>query len=496
MGGWPTTAFLTPSGKIITGRTYIPPQQMKTLLAQVSDYYKRNKEKIETEIKGLEKKETQKIRPVQPVQADFQSVIDNVVLMILENFDQTYGGFGSAPKFPNSDAVSFALLESRLQNQKVLLDIVIKTLTKMQEGEIYDKVEGGFFRYSTTRDWSVPHYEKMCEDNAQLLVNYLQAFQVTRNDAFKTTAQQVLNYVDNNLGDRDNGGFYGSQDADEEYYKLSLPEREKRAKPKMDKTLYTNYNAMMISTYLLASVVLEERRYGNFAIKTVNLLLEKCFDNKEGMCHFIPNNDAPTLLADQAHMIRALIDTYHWTADKRFLGYAESIATSMLQNLWNDKYSFVDRSFNRSELGMLRTSHSPFDENARAANDFLRLSYLTGNETYREKALTILKRFFPIYENFEVIASSYAIAVETYLHAVQVHIVGSREKALTQEYLHEAIKAYNPLKTIEVVNPETDIERLKTLKYPLSEEVRAYVCAEGKCNLAKTPEDISKLLSK
>jgi uncharacterized protein YyaL (SSP411 family) len=416
--------------------------------------------------------------------------------MILGNFDQTYGGFGSAPKFPNSDALFFALLESRLQNQKALLDIVIKTLLKMQEGGICDKVEGGFFRYSTTRDWSVPHYEKMCEDNAKLLVNYLQAFQVTRNDTFKATAQQVLNYIDNNLSDRENGGFYSSQDADEEYYKLSLTEREKRAKPKVDKTVYTNYNAMMVSAYLLASVVLDERTYGNFAIKTVNLLMERCFDNKQGMCHFIPHSEAHMFLADQVYMIKALIDAYHWTSDKRFLGYAESIATSMLRNLWSDKDDFLDRSAKKSDLGILKTSHSPFDENTAVADEFLRLSYLTGNETYREKALKILKRLFPVYENFDVIASSYALAVETYLHGVQVHIVGSRRNASTQEYVHEAIKAYNPLKTIEVLDPETDIERLKTLKYPPGEEVTAYVCSEERCDLAKNTQDLARLISK
>src|SRR3990170_3279561 len=91
MGGWPTTAFLTPSGKIITGGTYIPLQQMKSLIIQVSDYYKRNKRKIEAEDKESEKKETQMTHLAQPVQEDFHSVLDNVILAILENFDQTYG---------------------------------------------------------------------------------------------------------------------------------------------------------------------------------------------------------------------------------------------------------------------------------------------------------------------------------------------------------------------------------------------------------------------
>src|SRR3990170_7405033 len=497
MGGWPTTAFLTPNGKIITGGTYIPPQQMKKLIRQVLDYYKKNKQRIEAEAEESERKQTEATFHAQSIaEEDFQSVIDNIAHVVSESFDQTHGGFGFAPKFPQSEALAFALLEYRLKNHKALLDIVTKTLTHMQEGGIFDKVEGGFFRYSTTRDWSIPHYEKMCEDNAKLLANYLQAYQATGEDAFKATAQKTLNYIDKNLSDRANGGFYNSQDADEEYYKLSHIERQRKSKPRVDQTLYTNYNALMISSYLLASVVLKNPAYEGLAVKTATLFFEKGFKTQEGMCHFIYDGEPhlSTLLTDQVHMLKALVDIYQSTQERTFLHNAEAIADLALENLWGDKDGFLDRPAKTEELGMLKNPYSPFDENAVAADALLRLYYLTGNETYWEKAETTLRRLFTLYQNFELLASSYTLAVEVYLHPVQVQIVGSRKDSLTRQFVQQTLGVYNPLRTVEVLDPDVDRRRLNTLKYPIGERTTAYVCAGGKCTLAENAADLVKLV--
>lgn len=367
----------------------------------------------------------------------------------------------------------------------------------MQEGGIHDKMEGGFFRYSTTRDWSIPHYEKMCEDNAKLLVNYVQAYQVNGEEAFKETAQNILNYIDNNLCDRANGGFYGSQDADEEYYKLSRIERQSKPKPRVDKTLYTNYNAMMISSYLSASVVSENPAYGRFAVKTANLLLEKGFKPQEGMCHFITDGKPhlTTFLTDQVHMLKALIDVYQWTQERTFLHKAESIAGLMLGNLWSDRYGFLDRPTKPEDLGMLKDTYSPFDENAVVADAFLRLYHLTGKETYREKSTAILRRLLTLYRDLHLLASSYALAVELHLNPVQVQIVGSRKDSLTQQFVQQTLGVYNPLRTVEVLDPATDLQRLNILKYPISERTTTYVCANGRCTLAENATNLAKLVS-
>jgi uncharacterized protein YyaL (SSP411 family) len=495
MGGWPTTAFLTPEGEVLTGATYVPPQQMKPWLQRISRFYKENKNKIKAKMEKLEKEEIRAPSVESGLDRDFfQSVIDGLTLEIASNFDSLHGGFGDAPKFPHGEALALALLEYQVQGHKALLNVVTKTLQKMSAGGIYDKEEGGFFRYSTTRDWSVPHYEKMCEDNAKLLVNYLEAYQVTGEGVFKETAQGILAYVDANLSDQDNGGFYGSQDADEEYYKLKLLERRKRISPRIDTTLYTNWNAMMTSAYLSASVVLKNLSYRKFALRTVDLLLENSFSPRRGMYHyyFEGKRYLPGLLTDQASMIRCLTDAYQSTQDRKFLKYAESIARFTLNNLWNGAGGFYDRPKKAEALGALKTLNRPLDENSAAADAFLRLHYLTGKKKYLETAKRTLEHFGSTYQRYGIIAATYGLAAELYLRPVQIHIVGPKKDPVTRVFLDESFKVYNPLKVIEVLDPAEDAERLTNLKYPVTKTPVAYVCFEGTCTSVEDPGEIAK----
>ncbi len=491
MGGWPSTAFLTPDGEILTGGTYIPPQQMKALLNQVSRLYKENKGNIKSRVKELER-ETPPAYGLDRVV--FQSIVDGLTLEIASRFDPMHGGFGGAPKFPHSGALRLALLEHQIQGHKAALNIVKKTLMEMRAGGIYDRHEGGFFRYSTTRDWSIPHYEKMCEDNATLLTNYLEAYQVTGEETFRETANGILAYVNNNLSDQEKGGFYGSQDADEEYYKLNLQERQKRTAPRIDLTLFTNWNGMMASAYLLASEILEEPSYRDFALRTVNLLLETSFNPKKGMSHYLLNGRSYLhgLLTDQVYMIKCLVDSYQLTSERKFLDHAETLADYMLHKLWNKAGGFNDKPEETGAFGALKTLDKPLDDNSVAADAFLRLHHLTGKKKYLETARKTLEYFAPNYQRYGIMAAIYGLAVEYYLHPMQVHIVGARNDPLTRRFRRESLQAYNPMKVVEVIDPVADAERLRQLGYPVAEKPTAYICFEGTCNSVENPEEVAK----
>lgn len=497
MGGWPTTAFLTPEGEVISGATYIPPKEMKQLLLEIEDFYKKNKDKFKARLEEL-KSETLKPPSMKYGLEEefFHSVIDNLILEITSNFDSAHGGFGTAPKFPHSDVLGLALLEYKIRGHMALLNIVTKTLQKMSAGGIYDQEEGGFFRYSTTMDWSLPHFEKMCEDNAKLLTNYLEAYQVTGEAKFKETAQKILRYIETYLSDHKDGGFYGSQDADEEYYKLSLRERRKRTPPKVDKTLYTNYNALMATARLLASVVLENPNNQNFALRTIDVLLEHSFSSRKGMYHYYSDGKRhlPGLLTDQAHMMKCLINAYEATADRKFLNCAENIAQFTLTNLWDNEGGFYDRPKSEA-LGALQERVKSLDENSVAADAFLRLHSLTGRDNYREVAKKTLNYFASTYQRQGIMAAGYGLALELYLLPVQVHIVGSRTDPLTRKFQTESLRAYNPLKTIEVLDPEVDTARLASLRYPVSEVPRAYVCFKGTCTLVEDSREVASKIA-
>src|SRR5713226_5554823 len=302
MGGWPTTAFLDNEGRIITGGTYIPPQQLREVLRSVLDFYGTNKSRIGS-----------KLQPTRIPQAKNEALSDSITkdiaTSIAVNFDIDYGGFGMEPKFPHTDALDLAMSRYRYHGEKEMLTVVNKTLEKMGRGGMYDQVEGGFFRYSTTRDWSIPHFEKMAEDNAKLLGVYLRAFRLTGNGSFKEVAEGIVGYVQAKLSDQENGGFYGSQDADEEYYKLDRQGRANAKAPSVDATFYTNYNAQFVSSYLLASVALERRDLASFGLKTLDRIMEKT-QKDVGVPHYwgTEASELKGLLADHASLLHALLD--------------------------------------------------------------------------------------------------------------------------------------------------------------------------------------------
>jgi uncharacterized protein YyaL (SSP411 family) len=485
---------LTPDGEVLTGGTYIPPQQMAALLEQVSLLYQKNKGSLKSRINKLEK-EVQKPSTAYVLDREgFQSVIDGLTFGIASRFDSLYGGFGDAPKFPHSGALRLVLLQHHLQGHKAALNIMKKTLTAMGSGGIYDIVEGGFFRYSTTRDWSVPHYEKMCEDNAKLLVNYLEAYQVTGEKHFRDISKGILAYVNAKLMDQENGGFFGSQDADEVYYKLSLAERQNRIPPRIDRTLFVNWNAMMVSAYLLASVVLEEPSYQEFALRTVERLLEEAFSFNKGMKHFIIGGESHLsgLIADQVYMSQCLIDSYQMTSDRRFLEKAESLAEFMLDSLWDNNGGFYDKPKENGAFGALRLLDKPLDENSVAAEALLRLYHLTGKQKYLQAAEKTLKHFASTYQKYGIMAADYGVAVELFLHPMQVHIVGSRKDEMTSNLRIESLKAYNPLKVVETLDPVLDADRLTALGYPVADVPMAYVCFEGKCVSVENTKELAE----
>jgi len=246
MGGWPTTAFLTSEGEAISGSTYVPPEQMLELLPKVWTYFQGNKDEVDSKVAELRKKRAAALSD-QPTSEITSEVYDTVLRAVGDHYDPMYGGFGDAPKFPHSDAIDLLLYAHRRNRDPDLLHMARKTLEFMSAGGVFDKEWGGFFRYTTNRDWSVPHYEKMLEDNANLLHNLLTLCRITGDQAHAESATRVIDYLEAKLRDPEHGFFYGSQDADEEFYKLTAAEREKLPEPYIDHTFYTSWNALAAS---------------------------------------------------------------------------------------------------------------------------------------------------------------------------------------------------------------------------------------------------------
>ncbi len=478
LGGWPTTAFLDGDGRIITGGTYIPPQQLREVLRSVLDFYSTNKDKIRSKLQASHV-------PAPREEPLSDKISRDIATTIAVNFDIDYGGFGFEPKFPHAEALDYALLRYRYYNEKEMLTLVAKTLDRMGSGGIYDQVEHGFFRYSTTRDWSVPHFEKMAEDNAKLLTVYLHAFQHTGKAFYKDKAEGIVKYIQSNLSDLENGAFFGSQDADEKYYKLDLAGRLRETSPSVDKTLYTNYNALLISSFLLASTVLERQDIGRFALKTLEHILD--LGKQDGLpFHYWRKETGPLLkglLTDYAALLISLLDAYEYSAKTEYLHEATRTADDCIKTLNDDAAGgFFDIPPSDSHLGELKNRDKPIDENSLAAIGLLRLSWLTQQSRYSDVAAKTLRLFNQDYERYGLSGAVYALALDLHINGpIGITIIASQKSKEFASYKSKALSIYSTRRYLLYIDPVQDSEQIANLGYDAKSAPVAYVCVGKTC---------------
>lgn len=410
MGGFPSTVFLNPEGYIIAGETYVPPERFKLMLETVKSAYKGRKDEINKSI--LEADEKTKNEQVINKATINEEVIKEILLSVEDNFDRFYGGFGTQPKFPHPEVLDLLFVQYKKTKNKKYLDMALKTLDGMHEG-IYDNVDFGFFRYSVTPDWKVPHYEKMLETNAGLLRNYAVAYSITKEQKYKKIVEETIGYINKFLSDQKNGGFYGSQDADEEFYLSKSEERKNKKQPYVDRTIYVDWNAMMVSSYLKAGIILNDENTVNFAIKTAEFILGKCYEKNKGLFHYFDSNSKINgLLSDNIYFLKCLIDVDSAKKDKKYLDKVQEIASFILKKFYDEKNGgFFDRTLKDDDFGTLRYRDRQFLENSLCATVFLRLYFLTKEEMYKQVAENTLLYFANNYLNFGYFAAMYAVAV-------------------------------------------------------------------------------------
>ncbi len=227
-GGWPLTAFLTPDGKPFYGGTYFPPTEgygrpsFKRVLLSIARAYREKHGEVLEQAQMVESAiaRAESFSGSEKVSA---TVIDAILESARKMFDEVNGGFGSAPKFPHPAALDLVMeqyVRTRTRgtddstDDEDLRTIFVHTLEKMARGGVYDQLAGGFHRYSVDERWIVPHFEKMCYDNSELLKNYVHAYQATGDEFFAGVARDIIRWMEEWLSDRAHGGFYASQDAD------------------------------------------------------------------------------------------------------------------------------------------------------------------------------------------------------------------------------------------------------------------------------------------
>ncbi len=212
-GGWPMTVFLSPDGKPFYGGTYFPKDNFLKLLTAIDEVYRNKPDDVAKNAKQMMQsiEESAKLKPGKDIPSVEQ--LNTAVQTLARAFDQEHGGFGSAPKFPSTFNIELMLRAYMTGGSDAARTIIKTSLDAMCAGGMYDHVGGGFARYSTDRQWLVPHFEKMLYDQALLAQTYLHAIVVLREPQWRHIIQDTIEYVLTTLTHPE-GGFYSAEDAD------------------------------------------------------------------------------------------------------------------------------------------------------------------------------------------------------------------------------------------------------------------------------------------
>ena len=527
MGGWPTVAFLTPTGEIMTGATYVPARQFADLARAVHDVWQRKATDIRHELQAVRERQAGEHAAAAPVGEVTPALVATTLAPLYQVYDPQFGGFGEGMKFPRTDALDALLAQAESRpDQSLPRDILAHTLAAMRDGGLWDPVEGGFFRYATRRDWTVPHYEKMLEDNAQLIRVFAEAADVLDRPDFAETAAQASRYLDVTLWQTaaDGSGLYGgSQDADEEYYALPTSEqRQARPAPYVDPMTYTDWNAQAARGLVaLGSAATDDRAIARATAIVQTLLARR--DAHGLFAHDAGPQAATNLLGDQVSMLEALLALARETGSREWIGEAVAVARALDERfaspgspLLGDLAAAPASSGATNAAGApegeparpdelrgpagapLDRRETPPAENARVAVAFARLARLTREPALAERARQIAAGLAPLVDkvgDFTGPIASAAIAVLD--EPWHVSVVGARQERDVRALYRAAARLPRPSLTIELLDPATDGDLIAAqgLAHPDGGSgPRAYLCVGTSCSAPVTsPAELARL---
>lgn len=339
-GGWPLTILMTPQQKPFWAGTYLPRHShggqpgLTELLTGVAELW--SHERGQLLHAGEEITAHIARQAASGGKSPCKELLQRAAEAFSRSFDEQYGGFGSAPKFPTPHNLLFLLEYSRLERDADVLRMVEKTLVQMARGGLFDQIGGGFSRYSTDRAWLAPHFEKMLYDNALLSYVYLEAGVRTKNGFFSTVARRTLDYVLRELTGPE-GEFYCGQDADSDgvegkYYLFSPHELQELLGPEAGERFCRWYGVTEAGNFEGKSIpnLLSNRDYGREP-EGLDFLRQKVYAYRLRRTRL--HLDDKVLTSWNALMIAALAKAHRVLGDERYLHTAERAAAFLQRNM-------------------------------------------------------------------------------------------------------------------------------------------------------------------
>lgn len=462
-GGWPNSVFLTPDLKPFYAGTYFPPTDMPgrpgfpTILDAVHEaWVTREDEVIESanQISETIAMATSRVFTALTAKPLSRSLITGALDYLQTNYSHAYGGFGTAPKFPNPANLELLLSEYERASDASLLKMVTHTLDMMAYGGMYDQIGGGFHRYSVDAKWLVPHFEKMLYDNAQLAKVYLRAYQLTHEPRYRRVAEEIFSFVFREMTAPE-GGFYSALDAETDaeegkYYVwtadevqkvlskketerfakvygvdkganfegknvLYVPEgvaaedelksvaaarekllmaRAKREYPLLDTKIIVNWNGLMIDALAYGYEVLGEERYLAAAAKAAMFILDTLRKPDGELWHTytagVTKQDA--YLDDYAFFVKGLIALHRATGEAQWFNAAKTLTDTMIQLFSDDKNGGFYYTKADAKHLIVRTK-KPFDSAIPSGNAVAVENLLAFGADYQNDAERTLRTF-------------------------------------------------------------------------------------------------------
>lgn len=479
-GGWPTSIFMTPEQFPFFAGTYFPPRSQHgmigfyDLIVQITEKWEHSREELLHSAKSFAehlKVEEAQCKTVTP------SVIEQAVTLFSKTFDEEFGGFGLAPKFPSPHNLLFLMYYSKLHHDKKALDMVKTTLNQMRRGGLFDQIGFGFSRYSTDRLFLVPHFEKMLYDNALLILAYSAAYALTNDPLYLDTAQKTAFYLIREMKSPE-GAFFSAQDADSsgiegKYYLFRydeitnlLGERTGKAfnryysitpqgnfegenipnllnTPKMehqfdsylpllyeyrrnrmdlylDDKILTSWNALTICAFSLLYRVSRDPHYLSAAKNTESFIQSNLWEHHTLFSGYRKGiRLGPGFLDDYAFYAAALISLYKATLEKKYLDLAERICLTAKERFYDKENGGYFLSGSDQER-LIFTPKETYDGaipsgNSAMAYNLVQLSQITEKEIWKKEAEHQLSFLAGAAKEYPAGNSVYLIALLLYL---------------------------------------------------------------------------------
>jgi len=389
-GGWPLNIFLLPNGQPFYGGTYFPPQAMENraswmdVLKGVQTAFENNREKLieqathliqhllQSNIKALQSQEVE----AEATKEEFQLIAQR----ILQNADTQWGGFGTAPKFPQTFSIQ-VLFRNYFQNKdQGSIVHAIRSIDKMIQGGIYDHVGGGFSRYSVDAMWHAPHFEKMLYDNALILGILAEGYQITKKAIYQNVMQATFEFLQKELYNGD-GGYYAALDADSEgvegkFYTWTYDEIEEIIDPAIFDAFIAYYQVTPGGNWEHTNILWTQNEIEKEWEPAWQNQLKKLFDTRA--VRIRPALDHKVILGWNALCIIGFCKMYAATGKTQY----KKAAIECIQWLEGNMYQAEQHYFYHSIANGIPKAPAFLDDYANLIQAYIQLQEITGNTNY------------------------------------------------------------------------------------------------------------------